>query len=195
MNDNVVLKVEDLWKDFPTGSGVVHAVNGVTFEVLRGETFALVGESGSGKTTTGRCVLKLIEPTKGRMVFAGVDITSLSQAGFRKLRHKVQMVFQEPHAALNRRLTVGTIVEEPLLFGPPMGRPLSASIDGQCSSADGDCAGHRDVTRACDLGRAYFFARRLRPCRDDRSTGFAPPPDEHSLLVHYTRLNCGAHDS
>ena len=122
MNDNVILKVEDLWKAFPTGSGVVHAVNGVTFEVLRGETFALVGESGSGKTTTGRCVLKLIEPTKGRMVFAGVDITSLSQADFRKLRHKVQMVFQEPHAALNRRLTVGTIVEEPLLFGPPMGR-------------------------------------------------------------------------
>jgi oligopeptide transport system ATP-binding protein len=122
VNDNTVLKVQDLWKVFPTGGGAVHAVNGVTFEVLRGETLALVGESGSGKTTTGRCVLRLIEPTKGKITFAGQDITAMRQSQFRKLRHKVQMVFQEPHAALNPRFTVGAIVEEPLLFGPPMER-------------------------------------------------------------------------
>jgi oligopeptide transport system ATP-binding protein len=122
MNDNVVLRVEDLWKVFPTGGGAVHAVNGITFEVRRGETCALVGESGSGKTTTGRCVLRLIEPTRGKITFAGQDIVSMSQSRFRKLRHKAQMVFQEPHAALNPRFTVGVIVEEPLLFGPPRER-------------------------------------------------------------------------
>jgi oligopeptide transport system ATP-binding protein len=122
VNDHLVLKVEDLRKVFPTGGGAVYAVNGVTFEVGRGETLALVGESGSGKTTTGRCVLRLIEPTSGRMIFSGEDITSMSQGQFRKLRHKAQMVFQEPHAALNPRLTVGAIVEEPLLFGPPIER-------------------------------------------------------------------------
>jgi oligopeptide/dipeptide ABC transporter ATP-binding protein len=115
-----VLRVVHLQKVFPSGRGLVHAVNDISFEVIRGETFALVGESGSGKTTVGRCLLRLIQPTAGEVYFADQDITSMSPGRFRTLRHKMQMVFQEPHASLNPRLRVASIVEDPLLFGPPL---------------------------------------------------------------------------
>lgn len=94
----------------------VHAVDGVSFELRRGEIFGLVGESGCGKTTTGRAVLRLVEPTAGRIVFDGVDITHLPEAQLRAFRPRMQIVFQDPHAALNPAMTVGQSIMDPVLF-------------------------------------------------------------------------------
>jgi oligopeptide/dipeptide ABC transporter ATP-binding protein len=116
-----VLAVEGLRKHFPVLRGVlrravaqVKAVDGVTFSIQRGETLCLVGESGCGKSTVGKLILRFIEPTEGSVVLGGVDITRLDQQAMRAHRRHVQMVFQDPYASLNPRLTAGTIVAEPL---------------------------------------------------------------------------------
>lgn len=121
--DTRLLEVRSLTKFFPiTGSEeVVQAVNGVSFHLDRGETLGLVGESGSGKTTTGRCILRLIEPTKGTILFDGLDITRIAQNEFRRHRYRMQMVFQEPYDALNPRMSVYRIIEEPLKLKGSMG--------------------------------------------------------------------------
>jgi oligopeptide/dipeptide ABC transporter ATP-binding protein len=116
-----MLEVRDLVKWFPVQRGLlrrtvaqVHAVDGVSFSIGPGETLSLVGESGSGKTTTGRCVLRLVEPTAGEIRFAGRDVLGLDGPSLRKLRRKAQIVFQDSSGALNPRMTVGEIVVEPL---------------------------------------------------------------------------------
>ncbi len=122
MND-ALLEVEDLSKHYPVKRGLimaktvgtVRAVDGVSFRVNRGETLALVGESGCGKSTTARLVLRLIEPTTGIVRFEGQDITAMSGAPLRALRRRMQIVFQDPFASLNPRMTVGDILEEPLV--------------------------------------------------------------------------------
>jgi oligopeptide/dipeptide ABC transporter ATP-binding protein len=108
--------VVDLVKHFPVrrSSKVVHAVNGVSFTIGRGETLGLVGESGSGKTTVGRCILRLVEPTSGHIFFKGHDLTALQGSKFQTLRGSIQMVFQEPYESLNPRFTSRAIVEENL---------------------------------------------------------------------------------
>ena len=112
-----LLEVSDLVKYFPAGrSRSVKAINGVSLGIKRGEALALVGESGSGKTTVGRCILRLLEPTEGNIVFQGEDIHSLKSNAFRKMRDKIQMVFQEPYDSLNPRMPIGKIVVEPLLL-------------------------------------------------------------------------------
>jgi oligopeptide transport system ATP-binding protein len=116
-----LLEVENLVKHFPVGGGMfsgpvasVRAIDGVSFTLNRGETLGLVGESGCGKTTTGRCILQLERPTSGRIVFEGVDLTTLDEAALRKVRRRVQVIFQDPYSSLNPRMTIGQILAEPL---------------------------------------------------------------------------------
>jgi len=122
MNE-VLLEVRNLVKHFPVKAGifqrtvaVVKAVDGVSFQIRKGETFGLVGESGCGKTTTGRCVLMLETPTSGEIVFKGVDITKLNQKQLRKFRPKMQIVFQDPFSSLNPRLPIKEIIGEAIAY-------------------------------------------------------------------------------
>ena len=127
MTDVPVLTVEALVKHFPLGHGrVVKAVNGVSFQIDRGEALALVGESGSGKTTVGRCVLRLIEPTSGAISFRGEDILAMAPEQFRQRRRHLQLVFQEPYDSLNPRMRVGRILDEPMMLAG-LGAPTARS--------------------------------------------------------------------
>ena len=133
-----LLSVSGLTKHFPVKRGIVfqsavgtvRAVDGLSFDVAPGETLALVGESGCGKSTTGRLVLRLIEATEGTIRFAGRDVRSLSRGALRDLRRDMQIIFQDPYASLNPRLTVGETLAEPLrLHGLASGAALRRRID------------------------------------------------------------------
>ena len=120
--DNILLQVEDLQMHFPIYRGIiqrqvgaVRAVDGITFNVKRGETLGLVGESGCGKSTTGRTILQLYRPTAGSVHFENVDLVHTRGEELRKMRRKMQMIFQDPYASLNPRMTVADIVGEPLM--------------------------------------------------------------------------------
>ncbi len=113
----IVLKVENLTKHFPvrgSRSRVVHAVDGVSFEIARGQTLGLVGESGCGKSTCARTIIRIYEPTAGRIELCGKDITALDQKQLKPFRRDMQMIFQDPYASLNARMTVRDIISEPL---------------------------------------------------------------------------------
>ncbi|MGH7904963.1 MAG: ABC transporter ATP-binding protein [Candidatus Dormibacteraceae bacterium] len=115
--DPVILRAESVTKHFPTtgvGGAVVRAVDGVSFEVRRGETLGLVGESGCGKSTLGRCLVRLLPVTGGRIVFEGEDLSKLSGRALRRKRRQMQIIFQDPFASLDPRMTVGEILVEPL---------------------------------------------------------------------------------
>jgi ABC-type oligopeptide transport system ATPase subunit len=117
-----LLEVRRLSKTFSRRKGlfgaasIVRAVDDVSFSIEKGETFGLVGESGSGKTTTGRCILRLIEPTGGEVIFDGRDVLKLSRGDLRRARRDMQVVFQDPYSSLNPRMRVSDIVEEPLII-------------------------------------------------------------------------------
>lgn len=119
---DVIFSVRGLKKHFPITAGLifqrqvgaVKAVDGVSFDVVKGETLGLVGESGCGKSTTGRTVLQLYKPTEGSVVFEGQELTTLPPSELRKARRRMQMIFQDPFASLNPRMSVGNIVSEPL---------------------------------------------------------------------------------
>ena len=121
-NNSTLVEVRNLTKHFPIGAGlfgvgneVVRAVDGVSLTIRKGETFGLVGESGCGKSTTGRCILRLIEPTSGEVWFQGEDLLKVASDELRRLRRDMQIIFQDPYSSLNPRMTVGQIVEEPLI--------------------------------------------------------------------------------
>jgi oligopeptide transport system ATP-binding protein len=119
----VLLHVKDLVKHFPITQGIifqkhkgaVHAVDGITFDIYQGETLGLVGESGCGKSTAGRTILQLYKPTSGQVVFDGVNLVNLSSEKMRKTRKKMQMIFQDPYASLNPRMTVSEIIGEAMV--------------------------------------------------------------------------------
>lgn len=121
MSENL-LEVTNLKKYFPISKGIfgkregyVRAVDGVSFSIKRGEAFGLVGESGSGKTTIGRTILRMNEKTEGKVLFNGIDIHSLSKKELRKLRPKMQYIFQDPYSSLNPRMRIGDAIAEPLI--------------------------------------------------------------------------------
>lgn len=119
--NEVLLKVDNLKKYFPIEGNMfsfrsqkAYAVDGVSFEVRRGETFSLVGESGCGKTTTGKAILRLIEPTAGNVWLGNVNLMTLNKEELRRIRKRMQIIFQDPYSSLNPRMTVGKIIEEAL---------------------------------------------------------------------------------
>ncbi|MGY4707930.1 ABC transporter ATP-binding protein [Candidatus Bipolaricaulota sp. J31] len=134
----VLLSVRDLVKHFPAAGDwfaqifdrrVIRAVDGISFEIERGTTLGLVGESGSGKTTTGRIIVRLIEPTRGEVVFDGLDLLKLKGRALKAMRKRIQMIFQDPASSLNPRKTVGQIVAEPLhVHGMVRGRALEERL-------------------------------------------------------------------
>lgn len=123
-SDGVLLSIRNLVKHFPITRGIifqkqigaVHAVDDISFDIHQGETLGLVGESGCGKSTTGRTILQLYRPTSGQVVFDGIDLVALKGNELRKMRRRMQMIFQDPYASLNPRMTVGEIIGEPLLI-------------------------------------------------------------------------------
>lgn len=109
-----LLEVQNLTKYFTTPAGQLHAVDGVSFSIEEGKTLGIVGESGCGKSTTGRTILKLIEPTGGKIIFDGKDITNLSRSKMRPLRTQMQMIFQDPFSSLDPRKSISQLISEPI---------------------------------------------------------------------------------
>jgi ABC-type oligopeptide transport system ATPase subunit len=114
--NGTLVSVQSLVKHFPTDEGPLRAVDSVTFDIFRGETLGLVGESGCGKSTTGRCILRLIEPTSGDVTFESRDVTAMTKSELRVWRREAQIIFQDPAASLNPRMKIGDAIAEPLVI-------------------------------------------------------------------------------
>ena len=113
---NVLLEVKDLKKYYKVPKGMLHAVDGVSFNLEKGKTLGIVGESGCGKTTIGRAILRLVEPTSGSVIFDGVDILKLNKQEMRHMRRNMQLIFQDPFSSLNPRKTITQTIEEPIIL-------------------------------------------------------------------------------
>ncbi len=185
-----VMQTRGLVKQFPVegSKDVVHAVSGVDLQVLRGETLGLVGESGCGKTTMGRLVLRLVEPTSGQVLIEGRDLAALSKRDLRRVRSELQIIFQNPFASLNPRMSVEEILRRPMEIhlkisaaerAERVGRLLEqvglreehrnrlpARVLGRPTAADRDRAGAGGRTEVPGARRADLRARRVRPGAD-----------------------------
>ena len=209
-----VLQVDGLVKHFQVSRGIilrrqvglVRAVEDVSFEIARGETLALVGESGCGKSTTGRLVLRLMDPTAGSVRFQGEEIANLGKDELRRLRRHMQIIFQDPYASLNPRMTVGEILAEPLRvhdIGDAASREargsrtagdrrpaartcaaLSASILRRPAPAHRHCARARGQSRTDHLRRAGLGARRVDPGADRQPAAESAAAFWSVLSVH-----------
>ena len=109
-----ILQVSHLKKYFKTPKGMLHAVDDVSFTIDKGKTLGVVGVSGCGKSTTGRAILRLIEPTSGQVTFEGQDVLALDKKQLRQMRRRMQIIFQDPYSSLNARMTISDIIAEPL---------------------------------------------------------------------------------
>jgi oligopeptide/dipeptide ABC transporter ATP-binding protein len=145
---DTLVKVENLVKHYPIRKGVVprtvglvRAVDDISFSIARGHTLGLVGESGCGKTTVGRTILRLIEPTSGRVTFDGRDVFSLDAKQMRRLRREMQIIFQDPYGSLNPRMTIGAMLEEPILVH---GIDSIEPARGSAENSDGDAISSSD---------------------------------------------------
>lgn len=135
-SNDTLIRVEDLKVHFPIYRGVIRrqvgsvkAVDGVSFAIQKGETLGLVGESGCGKTTTGRAIVQLYKPTAGHIYFQDTDLVTLKDEPMRLMRQEIQMIFQDPYASLNPRMTVRDIVAEPLVaFGSATGKEIDKRV-------------------------------------------------------------------
>lgn len=108
------LEIQNLKKYFETPAGLLHAVDDVSFKIEKGKTIGVVGESGCGKSTLGKLLIKMLEPTAGKIIFDGQDITEMSESEYRPLRQRMQMIFQDPYASLNPRMSVSSLIAEPI---------------------------------------------------------------------------------
>src|SRR5690242_2213996 len=134
-NGNNLLSLQGLEVHYSIGGGVlspakvVRAVDGVSLDIKKGETLGLVGESGCGKSTLGKAILRLTEPTGGKVIYGGKDLAHLSGSAMREQRRNLQMIFQDPYASLNPRMTVGSIIGEPLrTFGLAKGKAADERV-------------------------------------------------------------------
>ena len=173
MSGTELLSVRDLRKHFAIKGGIlsrtidkVHAVDGVSFDIGAGETLGLVGESGCGKSTTGRCILRLIEPSSGEVWFKGADVRQMNGAALRALRRDMQIIFQDPDASLNPRLTVGAIIGEALIIhdlasrSAPL-RSASSSSSRRWACRPTICAASRTNSLAASASGSASPARSL----------------------------------
>jgi len=129
--DNYVLEVRNLKKYFKNPKGVLHAVDGVSFNIEKGKTLGVVGESGCGKSTLGRCVIRLIESTDGEILYEGRDINKLGKRDLKELRKDMQIIFQDPYSSLNPRKTVLDIISEPITFNKLIPGASRAAIENR----------------------------------------------------------------
>ena len=128
---DLILEVKDLKKYFKTPRGSVHAVDGVNFTIERGKTLGVVGESGCGKSTLGRCVLRLIEPTSGEVLFEGKDVCALDRKELKEMRKDMQIIFQDPYSSINPRKTILELIAEPIKFNKLIPNATETDIENR----------------------------------------------------------------
>mgnify|MGYP000597548182 CR=1 FL=1 len=149
---DTILEVKNLKKYFKTARGTLHAVDDVSFTIERGKTLGIVGESGCGKSTTGRAILRLLEPTSGQVIFDGKDITALKAVEMRKMRSDMQIIFQDPFSSLDPRKTVSQTIAEPIIENKIL--KDKKAIEARVEGTDGNgrsCAASRQYIPACSL--------------------------------------------